>query len=432
MGYEPDEIEPMIEGLFLTRCDLDPPLEENEISNIARWFEGKPDDMATYSAYGTRFKDLRLGGDDSDSPWAYTGESIELGRTKFKVVALPWRDSASVIEYPDKVWWWGDRIPHPASLLKHGDAKAGKTDTTFALLDAAFREQAFLGEYATGFTPRILYLEEEGAPDVQLRLKTLGWTPEQCRSLSIDEVFGLDWTTLMASVIEEAVRDNRNLVIVDTLSMYLQLGASEQANLFSFAGSLKPLFAYAKRSGVSMWMLHHDNAGGKAYRRNEVTAQFDILLHHKFDEGSGIDEWVFDGRYFGKRKPEPIQYVWDKDSGARSLVTKAVAVNADPRTRNIQAVIEYLRQHPQGVKWAEVSEFLGNTPRGTVSEYLDLAVERVGGRKDVGGGRGNPSVWYPTKEPGTNELATEERRAESAETADFTSTTVTSGSLVER
>lgn len=77
-------------------------------------------------------------------------------------------------------------------------------------------------------------------------------------------------------------------------------------------------------------MLHHDNAGGKAYRRNEVTARFDILLHHRFDEGTGIDEWVFDGRYFGKRKPDPIQYVWDKNTGARNLVSKAVTGNVGP------------------------------------------------------------------------------------------------------
>jgi Bifunctional DNA primase/polymerase, N-terminal/AAA domain len=395
LGYEPQEIEPMIAGLFETRCEVDPPLEATEIHDIAWWFEDKADDMATYSAFGTRLRDLQGKADDPDTSWAYTGESIELGKTKYKAVALPWRDSASVVEYPEKSWWWGDRIPHPASLLKHGDAKAGKTDTTFALLDAAFREEAFLGEYATGFTPRILYLEEEGAPDVHLRLRTLGWTPEQCRSLSIDEVFGLDWMTLMASVIDEAVRDHRNLVVVDTLSMYLQLGATEQANLFSFAGNLKPLFSYAKRAGVSLWMLHHDNAGGKAYRRNEVTAQFDILLHHKFDEGTGIDEWVFDGRYFGKRKPEPIRYTWDPVTGSRALVTKSVAVKVDPRTRNILDVTEYLRQHPEGVAWQQASDFLGNTPRATVQEYLDLAVERIGGHKEVGGGRANPTKWFP-------------------------------------
>jgi hypothetical protein len=49
-------------------------------------------------------------------------------------------------------------------------------------------------------------------------------------------VFGLDWMTLMASVIDEAVRDHRNLVVVDTLSMYLQLGASEQTNPVQLRG----------------------------------------------------------------------------------------------------------------------------------------------------------------------------------------------------
>lgn len=400
MGYEVAEIEPMLEGLFALRCDPDPSLTQDEIHKLARWFEDKSADMAIYSAYGTRLRDLKVGvDDDPDASWQYTGESIELGKTSYKAVELPWRDSTSVIDYPEKVWWWNERIPHPASLLKHGDAKAGKTDTTFALLDAAFHEQAFLGDYATGFTPRILYLEEEGAADVKARLDSLGWTPDQCRSISIDEVYGLDWMTLMASVIDEAERDGRNLVVVDTLSVYLQLGATEKADLFSFAGNLKPLFSYAKHAGISLWFLHHDNASGKVYRRNEIAAAFDILLHHRHEDGTGVDEWVFDGRYFGKKKPQPIQYVYDNLTGQRNLLTHAVVVKVDRRTANIQDTIEYLQHHPEGVEWAEVSDFLGSTPRKTVAEYLDLAVERIGGRKEVGVGRGNPTRWYPHQVP---------------------------------
>src|SRR5207253_7591468 len=130
---------------------------------------------------------------------------------------------SSPLNFPEKQWIWNDRIPHPAAVLIHGDAKLGKTDSTQRLVDAAFREGSFLGDFVQGFTPKVLYLEEEGAGDMQARLKAYGWGPEQVQALSADDLFGLDWMTLAVSVLNYAVRNGFNLVIIDTLFTYFQL-----------------------------------------------------------------------------------------------------------------------------------------------------------------------------------------------------------------
>ena len=60
-------------------------------------------------------------------------------------------------------------------------------------------------------------------------------------------------------------------------------------------------------------------------------------------------------------------------------------------------MIEYLRHHPEGLGWAEVSDFLGNPARATVQEDLDAMTrsrKRAGERLPPPVG---PTVGYEPK-----------------------------------
>jgi hypothetical protein len=401
MGYDAKTIRVLLHALYTERCELDPPMPPEEIDEIAEWFEDKAVNEFDTSWPGKKFKKAPITEDDDGSGWTYTGQTLTLGQTQFKEVALPFYDASSPLVFPEKQRWWGGRITHPSSILIHGDAKLGKTESTLRLLDSAFTGGSFLGDFTVGFTPKVLYLEEEGAGDMQAKLKAYGWTPDQVVALSSDDLFGLPWMSLAVSTLKYAVEHGFNLIVVDTLSTYFTVANGEKRDLYTTAQGFRALFSYAKRNGISVWAIHHDNASGSIYGRNEMAAQFDILVHHKFDETKDIDTWTFAGRYFGQPKPDPICYRYDKATGERHLISAeeiGEIGGVSPRTRNILDVTDYLKHHPEGVEWAEVSGFLGNTPRTTVQEYLDLAVERLGGRKQVGRGQGTKTRWYPDQE----------------------------------
>jgi hypothetical protein len=398
LGYDHTTIAGMLNVLYSEQCSQDPPITDEEITGIATWFADKTAnedivDIGTGHLNEGAFGRFGDGADDGGGGpgWRYTGNALTLGRTSFQEVSLPFFDLSTKLVIPDKTWWWADRIPHPASILIHGDAKLGKTESTQRLLDCALREGSFLGDFTVGFKPKVIYLEEEGAGDMQAKLRAYGWSADRVVALSADDLYGLGWMPLMASVLNHADTNGFNLIVIDTLFTYFQLPSDQSMNGFTISQNLRALFSYAKKRGISVWCLHHDNADGTVYRKNEMKAQFDILLHHKYDASKDLDTWTFEGRYFGKPKPEPIHYRFDPTTGERQLTSlaevKAMSTRStsdsanEDRLATIQRVL--VEAQPDGVTVKDVMAKGIFWDDKTITKWLDIATAIAGDNTSV-------------------------------------------------
>jgi Bifunctional DNA primase/polymerase, N-terminal/AAA domain len=330
-----------------------------------------------------------------------TDKTVTLGSKTFPILGLPFYDRDTDLATPSKEWWWNGRISHPASVIWHGPSGVGKSSIVVGLLDAAFSgDTDFLGEPLGGLgSVRALYMEEEGPIEMKMKLDRLGWPGDRCKAISVDDMYGVEWLQLMLSVLNAAEENGYNLVVVDTLSLWVRGEGGGRPDLYEFANLLKPIFSHAMRSGISIWALHHDGVGRKdIYGGNEVLAPFQHAVAHTYDNNTELDKLRFYKRYFDRPRPSPIFYHYDEHTGERHPAGTSPNVSngsyqSSMADRNLRLVLDSLaKAYPN---WLTKDELTGHTAMGekTLDKWLKVAVTQFEAEVDPRMGRGNKSRW---------------------------------------
>lgn len=274
--------------------------------------------------------------------------------------------------FPPLAWTVPGIIPEGFGLLV-GAPKVGKSWLALGIGLALSTGTTALGGIDVGPPRRVLYLAlEDGERRLQGRCRTLlgeGVAIPDALHVATRLPEGVSVLALIAEWLD-AYRDDDPLVLLDTLGKVMPPaapGESAYARDYRIGGQLKRLTD--DHPGATLLVVHHNRKQTSGDWMDDTSgtqglngaADFTVVLARDRNTTDAILKVT------GRDVPE-AEYAMTADAGTWSLAGGSL-VEAESAARTIAAtagvgdtsaaVVEYVHQHPEGVRAAEVAEALG-------------------------------------------------------------------------
>lgn len=212
-----------------------------------------------------------------------------------------------------------------------GDGGIGKSFVAMAMAIAiASGQKEFLGQTVHQHG-RIMYVDEEQAPDLVLqRLAALGLKPEHRANVDYLNFAGVDLYSEGWKLLDEVI-DSRPLAIFIDSQSAVSIGAEENSNddmTKFFRDSLRPL---ARETGAAVFLLHHTTKDGFTQRgASSIRNQSDQVLSIVAAESDNITTGrlnIFASK--PRRNTKMVQAVLDGDMERDGYVNVVAAMDLE-------------------------------------------------------------------------------------------------------
>ena len=179
-----------------------------------------------------------------------------------------------VQEMPDPEWLISNFLPKNQIVLIASDPKAGKSTLVGAMLAEVSKTNSFAGNSANEKL-NALWLTEEGGSTFKALANRVG-LKDNYTLMPRGQVLDILWDNLVDNVIEYVNTNNINLIIVDTLGVWV---GCEDLNSYAkvteaFAGPLK----LRDQTNATVLLIHHSNKQGATFSA-KVNGSQAILAH---------------------------------------------------------------------------------------------------------------------------------------------------------
>jgi len=278
-------------------------------------------------------------------------------------------------------WIWDGCLMRGGMTNLASPPKAGKSTLLFDLLAAMRDGRPFLNINTRAGT-RILLFTEEPIPLMRQRWERMGDMPN-LRIVPL--LIGLTWQKIVPYCKIKAQNDDRQLIIIDTLSRFWDVQDENDGRQVDAA--LTPLLTVCRNTGFALLLIHHTRksggAQGSAVRGSSaLTGNADIILElsrlHPQDRGPRrrLSGW---SRFGGV----PDGLVVERGATAYTVVEH------EEEGRAGQAILQLIEQ--EGLVTAErAAETVGQTVRSAQRILSDMVNRGVVVRT----GTGNPFSPY--------------------------------------
>ncbi len=137
---------------------------------------------------------------------------------------------------------------------------AGKTTFLLHLIVAVLDGKPFLGE-PTRQTSVVL-LTEQTRRSLAPTLRPLGLDRDELLMLTWPDAVGTGWAEIVAAAVAECQRTGARLLVVDTLSPFVGLGAEMENDAAAALAAMRPLQAAAQEHDLAILLTRHDRKSG--------------------------------------------------------------------------------------------------------------------------------------------------------------------------
>ena len=168
---------------------------------------------------------------------------------------------------------------------------AGKTTLLLHLIAAVLDGAPFLGE-RTMQSPVVL-LTEQTRRSLAPTLRALGLDRDELLILTWPDAAGSSWAEIVAAAVGECLRTGARLLVIDTLTPFVGLGAEMENDAAAALAAMRPLQAAAQEHDLAILLARHDRKSG-----GEVA-----------ESGRGSNAWsgAVDCVIALRRQPNPVR-----------------------------------------------------------------------------------------------------------------------------
>ena len=158
-----------------------------------------------------------------------------------------------------------------------------------------------------GEAGRVLWFGLEEHPnDVAYRNLTFGTDPQR--------FFFLAWSSDPLHELELAICEvDPDLVVIDSLSAYVELAAPASGEASSWKAQLGPLTRLARKYDIALVIIHHSNKGKDAEYRDStaIGAEMDMLIEMREGDVPGVRMFTLKGRW----KVDKFSVIYEEQNG---------------------------------------------------------------------------------------------------------------------
>jgi hypothetical protein len=256
----------------VNQLQCNPPLPEDELQKIVRHFVQHRKPL------------------DSDEGIHSAGTRDRVQAERIKLTFRTARELAA--SAPDSVPW----VAKPwvaAGALTEVDGKvklSGKTTWLTHLVKCVLDGEPFMGEPTT--RTKVAYLTEQGDASFREALKRADMLDrDDLHILSWKDTIGTDWRTVVADAVEECVRLDVRLLVVDTLPQFAGIVGDGENSSGSALDAMAPLKEATDLHGLAVIASRHERkSGGEVGDSGRGSSAFagaaDIVLSLRRPEGN--------------------------------------------------------------------------------------------------------------------------------------------------
>ena len=335
-----------------------------------------------------------------------------------------WNDFLTV---PTRLRWlveesWVDRSVGFIS----GRSKSYKTWVALDMALSIVSGKPFLDQFPVGRTgPVILVQEEDPMPVLQERLRLIGghkdmlptinWLPSD-HIIQIEfpdwplhiinlQGFNLQSTEKVDQIRKMIAEINPVMVILDPL--VVMLGSVDEYRASEVSGLLQTIKMWREEFGCSIAVVHHWNKGKSdpserggqhMYGSFAFHAWLESALHVEpviEDQEAQLDTVIIEREFKAAPSGRALKVRFEVDSVDK--YSYQPIIEGATESGHAAVLLDLVSSNPAGLTTPDIVESTGFN-RTNVVEILGKLVKKGKVRREKGGGRGNPSRYYPIAE----------------------------------
>lgn len=343
-----------------------------------------------------------------------------------QMIVRKWNDFLAV---PTKLKWlvedsWVDQSVGFIS----GRSKSYKTWIALDLALSIVSGKPFMGSFGVARTgPVILVQEEDPMPVLQERLRLIGNAKDMLPSAEYDagnktltvnfpdwplHIINLQGFNLQSSERVDQVRKliaeiNPVMVILDPL--VVMLGAVDEFRASEVSVLLQTIKFWREEFGCSIAVVHHWNkgqgtdgerGGQHMYGSFAFHAWLESALHVSpviEDAESKIDTVIIEREFKAAPSGRALKAQFNIDSVDQYKYEVVLESSTTVETGHAGTLLDIVNNHPEGVTSKDLIEETGFS-RSNVIENMGKLVRSNKVRRQKGGGRGVPTIYFPIEE----------------------------------